>query len=322
MVSEKLLGFAAENYNFDKATLNFISDSTNQIYMFHKDGTPYILRFSERPAEKIHEVKAEMDWLFYLAKNNISVGLPLNAANGGLAVMTSDNGVNYIITSFKTVNGTYWDKNNPDRWNDDIFYNWGKTMGDIHRLTKDFKPANEQDIRGVFDGRFSLDDIIKKCPSVNKIVEGLIDEMMALPKDKDSYGLIHNDMHQWNFLIDGGEINVFDFDDSLYGWFALDMGIALYHALWWGRKNDAGHLFADEIITNFIKGYLSANHLSDFWLSKIPLFMKFRQICKFSWFFDPDSADSHQKERIHNIENNILFTDYEINSLLFSGANK
>jgi len=97
----------------------------------------------------------------------------------------------------------------------------------------------------------------------------------------------------------------------------LDIGIALYHGLWWGRKNDAGHDFTREIIENFLLGYLSANHLSDFWLSKITMFMKFRQICKFSWFFKPNNIDDHQKERIRNIENGILFTDCEINPMLF-----
>jgi Ser/Thr protein kinase RdoA (MazF antagonist) len=140
--------------------------------------------------------------------------------------------------------------------------------------------------------------------------------MMTLPKDEDYYGLIHNDMHQWNFLLDGDKINVFDFDDSLYGWFALDIGIALYHGLWWGRKDDAGNDFTRSIIENFLKGYQSANHLNDFWIGKIPLFMKFRQICKFSWFFDPENIDGHQKERIRNIENGILFTDCEMIELL------
>jgi len=317
MVSDSLLAFAAEKYEFNKATLKFISDSTNQIYAFQKDSTYYILRFSERPLKKIDETKAEMEWLYYLAENNIGVGLPLKSACGQLALSMEENGKHYIITSFATVGGQFWDKNNPDRWNDTIFHNWGKTMGDIHRLTKEFTPSNKSIVRNTFDGRFALDESIINCPPVHAIVENLIKEIMMLPKDKDSYGLIHNDMHQWNFLIDGGKINVFDFDDSLYGWFALDIGLALYHALWWGRKDDAGNDYTNRIITNFLKGYLSANHLSDFWLEKIPLFMKFRQICKFSWFFDPANIDDHQKERIYNIENGILFTGCEIKPSLF-----
>ena len=315
MVSDNLLNFAEENYNFDKNTLHFISESTNQIYMFKKDNRGYILRFSQRPVEHIHQIRAEMDWLYYLSKNNIGVSLPLKANNGEFAVSTQDGSENYLITSFEMVSGTFWDKNDPKKWNEKIFFNWGKVMGDMHRLTKDYMPANDNDIRDVFNGRFSLADSVKSCPSVNKIIEKLIGEIMALPKDNDSYGLIHNDMHPWNFYIDGDKINVFDFDDSLYGWFALDIGIALYHGLWWGRKDDTENDFTNKIVENFIKGYLSANHLSDFWLAKIPMFMKFRQLCKLSWFYDPDNIDEHTKERIANIENDVLFDGCSMESV-------
>ncbi len=317
MVSDSLLKFAAENYKFDKGTLKFISDSTNQIYVFEKDGQGYILRFAERSLAQIHQTKAEMEWLHYLAKNNINVSLPLRTDDGELVLSTEDNGKNFIISSFEKADGTFWDKNNPSKWNNKIFYNWGKVMGDVHRLTKDYIPANDIDVRGSFTGREALDDSIKSCPSVNEIAEKLIAEMMDLPKDKDSYGLIHYDIHPWNFNIDGEKINLFDFDDSLYGWFVLDIGIALYHGLWWGRKDDARQNFTNSIIRNFIKGYLSSNDISDFWLSKIPMFMKFRQICKFSWFFNPKHIDDHQKERIYNIENDILFTGCDINKSLF-----
>jgi len=327
MVSNELLEFASENYDFDINTLHFISDSTNQIYMFSKNGKGYILRFAKRPVEQIRHTKAEMDWLYYLAGKDIGVSLPLKANNGELVISTKDtkekeNGEDYIITAFEMASGRFWDKNDPARWNEKIFFNWGKLMGDLHRLTKDFKPANENDVRPVFNGRFPLSESVRSNPAVNKITEDLISEIMALPKDKDSYGLIHYDIHQWNFYIDGDKINVFDFDDSVYGWFALDIGVALYHALWWGRKNDAGNDFTNAIIENFLKGYLSANHLSGFWISKIPMFMKYRQICKFSWFYDAESEekhaeDEHQQERIYNIKNDIFFTDCDLDKSLF-----
>jgi Ser/Thr protein kinase RdoA (MazF antagonist) len=285
--------------------------------MFEKDNKNYILRFSKRPIEQIRYTKAEMDWLYYLAEKNIGVSLPLKTNNNELVISTKENGEDYIITAFEMANGLFWDRNDPKRWNAKIFFNWGKVMGDIHRLTKDFTPANEFDIRYTCNGWNALHDSIKSCPSVNKVAEKLISEILALPKDKDSYGLIHYDMHQWNFYIDGEKITVFDFDDSLYGWFALDIGIALYAALWWGRNDNAGNDFSKIIVDNFFKGYLSANHLSDFWISKVPMFMKFRQICAFSWFFNPENIDDQQKERIYNIENDILFTGCEIDKSLF-----
>ncbi|MCL2058771.1 MAG: phosphotransferase [Oscillospiraceae bacterium] len=312
MVSDILLSFAAENYGFDKSTLRFISGSTNQIYSFQINGKGYILRFSERPAEQMRQTKAEMDWLYYLAKNDINVSLPLAAGNNQLVISTEADGKTYIISAFETLAGRFWDKNDPALWSAEIFHNWGKVMGDIHRLTKAYSPAGENDVRGAFTGYEALHiENIKHCATVYKITEDLLTEIMALPKDADSYGLIHYDLHPWNFIIDGKHINVFDFDDSLYGWFALDIGIALYHGLWWGRNNDAGQDFTNEIVDNFMNGYLSANRLADFWFDKIPLFMKFRQICKFSWFYNPSDIDEHQRERIKNIENGILFTGCE-----------
>ena len=191
-------------------------------------------------------------------------------------------------------------------------------MGDIHRLTKDYQPSNETDVRGSFNHIWG--ENIKACTSVYKIAMDLVDEITSLPEDRDSYGLIHYDLHPWNFLIDGDEIRVFDFDDCIYGWFALDMGVALYHGLWWGRKDDTKPVpndFTQRMIVNFIRGYLSSNCLSDFWLAQVPLFMKFRQVCKFSWFFKPENLDEHQQERIYNIANDILFTDCKIDKALF-----
>jgi hypothetical protein len=41
-----VLKFAANEYSFGEDTLSFISDSTNKMYTFAKDGKPYILRVS------------------------------------------------------------------------------------------------------------------------------------------------------------------------------------------------------------------------------------------------------------------------------------
>ncbi|MCL2300698.1 MAG: phosphotransferase [Firmicutes bacterium] len=313
MVSKRLLARAAESYGFKKRTLHFISESTNQIYRFQKDGKCYILRFSRRPHEQALQTKAEMDWLCYLASHGMGVSLPLPAGSGELVLSAEDGGKPYVISAFEALPGRNWDKNNPELWNADVFYLWGRAMGDMHRLTKDYSPSGGA--RGSFTGRDTVRNSFEACPAVHKTLEKLQCEIMALPKDRDSYGLIHYDLHPWNFLIDGGRINVFDFDDSLYGWFPLDIGVALYHGLWWGRKNDAGQAFAEEIVRHFLRGYLSANQLSDFWISKIPLFLRYRQICKFSWFYDPAHADGHQEERIRNIENGMLFSDLSLRAV-------
>lgn len=66
-----------------------------------------------------------------------------------------------------------------------------------------------------------------------------------------------------------------------------------------------------------LDGYLSANPLSDYWLDKIPMFMKFRKICQFSWFYSPHNTDD-----LHNLldcmEQDRLFADCSIDKQLFT----
>lgn len=54
------------------------------------------------------------------------VSLPLKANNGQLAVLTEYNNIPYIISSFNMASGQPWDRNNPEKWNDTIFFYWGK----------------------------------------------------------------------------------------------------------------------------------------------------------------------------------------------------
>ncbi len=318
MVNKTILTTAANEYGFNADTLQFISDSTNQVYRFQKDGVPYILRISQRPLEFIDQITAEMDWIDYLAQNHVSVPAPLYT-DGRLAIPVIDEDKPYILTSFEFVKGCCWDKSNPDKWNTRIFYNWGKTMGKMHCLTKRYTPPKGHARRTEFTGRDALSSSIENCPTVYAITQDLIRDMITLPKSTDTYGLIHYDLHPWNFYIDGDVINVFDFDDSLYGWYASDIGIALYHGLWWGRPNDPTGVqrFAEDLITSFIAGYRQNNDLPADALRTVPMFIKFRQICKFSWFFDAKNIDDEQKEQISNIENGLLFENLQLDHLLF-----
>ena len=319
MLSDYLLGYAAEHYGFEKETLRFVADgnySAKHFYAFSKYGKTYILRFIRHNAGLIAQTKAEMDWLCYLAEKGVGVSRPIKTAEGEFAVSADENGETYIITAYSKAEGRLFDVNDPNLWNDRVFYNWGKVMGDMHRVTKDYKSANEADQN--FDFTKIINAGVKEFPSVNRAAQDLIDIILALPKDKDSYGLVHSDLGPTNFLIDGERIIVFDFDDCANTWFAHDIGAALTFGIWFGRRNDAGYDFTNDIFKNFIAGYLSANHLDDFWLSKIPLFLRLYQIAGFAYTnsrVNPD--DAAQQEEIRNIENNILFTGCDVDYSLF-----
>ena len=320
MLSQNLLEFAAKEYDFDVNTLEHIprisGKTMNQIYAFYKENQKYIIKF-EPPCEvynsQLMETNALMDFIYHLSKYNINVATPLKTVNGELVISAQDGKEDYIITAFAWLNGKTWSYKG---WNAQMSFNWGKVMGDIHRAAKHYTPPNEYDIqKDIFDSHHwgAFFDDLAIYPNVYKIAQELMGEIASLPREGDSFGIIHGDMHQGNIFIDGDIVNVIDFGDSIYGWFALDAAISLCHALWWGRKDDKGHDYTPLIIENFIKGYLSANRLSDFWISKIPIFMKYRHLC-----MDPEKngIGCDRKGWIHNIENDILFDGYDLKSIL------
>jgi len=322
MISDYLIGFAAERYDFDKETLHFVADgnyTVKQLYSFNKYDKPYILRVAKSHTEHIDQTRAEMDWLCYLAEKGVSVSRPLKTVDGELAVSAEENGETYIVAAYSKAEGRLFDVNDPNLWNEKVFYNWGKVIGDMHRATKDYTPANGTE--RYYNIRNNINDNVKLFPSVEKIAEELISEIMALPKDRDSYGMVHADLGPGNFLIDEERINVFDFEECQYTWFAHDIGAALTFAMWFGQRNDAGYDFTDDIFRNFLAGYLSANHLDDFWLSKIPVFLRLYKIAGFAHMNQHENPDDdNQKEQIRNIENNNLFTGCSIDYSIFTNG--
>ena len=312
---QNLLEFASKEYDFDINTfetksVSKFNDPEVEIYTFNKNNRQYMIDFEPAWFPQRRQTRAELDFIDYLSKNNISVAAPLRTINGELTISAKNNGEDFNITAFEMASGQFWDKNDPNKWNDRIFFSWGKLMGNMHRLAKDYKPSDKYNIPDIFNRNYegwgSFFDCLKLYPAVYKITQELLDEFITLPRNRESYGLIHNDLHPWNFHIDGDKLTLFDFNDNIYGWFALDIGIALYHGLDWSRKDDFGNDYTNTIVEKFLKGYLSANHLSDLWLSEIPLFMKYRQIC-----FNVKPLNDN-KEWLYKIENDILFDGVDL----------
>ena len=108
-----------------------------------------------------------------------------------------------------------------------------------------------------------------------------MEHIHALPKDKTSYGLVHQDAHQNNFLMDAdGTLTLFDFDDCAYSWFINDIAIVLFYI-----SMDAEELefpdsasFTHEFMIHFLRGYRQAYTLSPTWLKEIPTFLKLREL--------------------------------------------
>ncbi len=270
---------AARIFNANPDTLKCLKKSKNSVYECEIENEKRILRILERPSANVDLVECEIDWIDYLTDRGVPAPIALPSINGKKVEIITRPNTSFIISCFTKVSGHNIDTRNDWDWNDDLFQKWGQIMGLLHCLTKNYKSGrfikrNDWNTGRFFQGEL---DFLPKESKVLKLWWDLLDELSSLPKDDENYGLVHNDMHYNNILASGSQITVIDFDGCAYNWFACDIAIALYEALWtvpYSERNE----FAVRIIRNFFLGYNKENHLDQYWIYLIPKFLKFREI--------------------------------------------
>ncbi|MBU5592793.1 phosphotransferase [Clostridium sp. MSJ-4] len=300
--------------NIDIGNFNKVGNSNNLIYEFQYENEYFVLRITEKDIIHLPSYEAEVDFINYLAKNKVRVSKAISSINNKLVESIKFTNSFYIISIFEKADGHMPIMNSAEEWNSTLFHNCGQTMGQIHALSKEYKFNNKymkrkqwnEDIYFTEEYSISIEDkkIFNKW---NKIVS----ELNSLPKDKNSYGLIHYDFHQYNFFINkDNNLTVFDFDDCLYNWFLCDIAIAFYHAIGHKPVNEPEKRsnFAWDFIESFLKGYLKENTIDSYWIEKLPLFLEYRRICSYIFFtkmWDKQNIELKQKEYLKKIKYDI-----------------
>jgi len=313
-----LIKTAAGLYGFGVNSVKLINSdvySPNDIYLFDLNDAEYILRIATHDADYFNQTAAEMEWLGFLHGRGISVSLPLPMRDGGLVNSIKYGDKYHAVCAFEKADGEECEKSDPNTWNDDVIYDYGLTMGRMHAATKDFKPSENRFTRKTFDGSDAFDNYDKLPQEIKKFADEFVPYLLSLPRTRETFGLIHNDFHLNNFFVDDNKVRVFDFDDSLYGYFALDLGIALHHAIGWNprARPEKSQAEADKLINIFMRGYNSANALDDQTLKTIPLFMRYMQLCIFGW----DYPEKNEPDAEYNLVNGLTMQGCRIDEKNF-----
>ena len=112
----------------------------NSIYICRKDGeNKYALRISATGDRTEEEYLAETEFVHYLAENGAPVADVIPSVNGKLAERAEENGQKVYLVLIAYAKGILLYKNGY-RYREgaplsEYFYNTGKTIGAIHRLS-------------------------------------------------------------------------------------------------------------------------------------------------------------------------------------------
>lgn len=218
-------------------------------------GERCVLRI-HRPSRKTPEVvRSELLWLAALQHEpDLAVPVPVPTRDGELLTVPGVPGVPEprIAVLLRWLPGRFIDAGLRPAHLERV----GAFMARLHELGARFAPPE-----GFVRGR--LDNLVGKPRGVSEAqARGQIDNpedeaavlqlvaMVAPPDDvanverfigriraaqrrlglgPESFGLIHGDLHQWNYLFHGGQVRAIDFDDCGYGHYVYDLAVTVFN---------------------------------------------------------------------------------------------
>jgi len=320
--NETILQEAIKRYGIDRNKLKKLDGFESFIFEYEKDGIEYILRIGHSIRRPEYLIQAEADWINFLAEGGASVAKAINSEAGKLVEAIADGeGEFFMCTAFLKIIG-----DNPWKfgWSDQLFQTYGSVLGKLHFLSKDYKPTTPNCKRPDWDDPIML-EVESFLPESDGLVEQryreLLEYLNRLPKNRETYGLVHQDVHGSNLLVEeDGTIVLFDFDDSAYSWYMNDIAIVLFYAVM-GQKDRTA--FSHNFMKHFLLGYQQENIIDPNWLKEIPYFLKLREIDLYAVIhrsFDVNNLDDpwsagYMKDRKEMIEQEVPYIDFDFESL-------
>ncbi len=316
--SNDILMEAMQRFGIQKDQIKILDSFESFIYEYSNALGSFILRLSHSIRRNEFLIQAEVDWINYLAEHGVSVSNAIFSQDGSLVEVIDDHqGGEFLVTAFVKARGEPpW-----GRWTPALYESYGELLGKMHALTQQFKPFLAERKRPEWDDPI-FDFVGQFLPESESLMHekyrAICKHVNKLPKNSNTYGLIHQDAHGGNLFIDEkGQISLFDFDDCCYSWFINDIAMVLFYIVMDAEDREA---FTQEFMLHFLQGYLRHCTLDFDLLNEIPYFLKMREIELYAVIqrdFDLDNnwVNRFMKDRKYYIENDVPFINYDFSLL-------
>ena len=237
--------------------------------------THYVLRITPSNHRTMTEIEGELDWMAQVHADGVVVPRTIRSLGERSIECISAGEARFSAVLFEKLDGKA--VSDAD-WTPGLFRKWGALFGLLHRIaakaqTRIFRAAwNDSDF-------LNLDSYIPdSLPEVKASARELVAAISELPRDRNSFGIIHADVYQDNFFLTHDGLQLFDFDNCEYGFFVSDIAISLYAALWRLPPHADKQSFAEDFLSAFLEGYNREYNLPPGQLSRLPLFLRLREV--------------------------------------------
>jgi Ser/Thr protein kinase RdoA (MazF antagonist) len=319
--NDSILQEAMQRYGIAEDQIHALDAFESFIYEYERDSHEYILRISHSFRRSEALVLGEVDWINYLAERGVSAAKAIPSESGKLVEAIDDQkGETFLVTAFVKARGQApW-----DLWTPGLFESYGEMIGRIHALSKDYRPSDAAWRRP--DWNHELFEFVERyLPESESVAkkkyQDICSHVNTLARDRETYGLTHQDAHGNNLFVDDtGRITLFDFDECAYNWFINEIAVILFYIV---QDAEDWRPFTAEFMSHFLHGYVRACPLDPAWLKEIPNFLKIREIELYAVLhrdFDVSNISDEwcarfMHDRKSRIEHDVPFIDFDFESL-------
>ena len=270
-------------WQLESADFRFIRYVENYVYEAFLKGRSVIVRFTEPSHRSLEQLKSELHWIDYLKTGGMSVASPISSLKGEFVEPIGE-GTPFFCGVFEKAPGAPLEDD--QAFTPIILKNWGRYVGNMHRLTQDYDPPSSIEKRPLWKNDSNYEFIKKGLDPKNKIPYEKFNQSIkwleGLSRGRNEFGLIHGDLHYGNFFVKDNQITAFDFDDSAYNWFVYDLVTPLFH-LWMKRDQGILEVPYEQLEESYLEGYHQIFKLEPIWLKRMPLFTQFRINTVYHW---------------------------------------
>ncbi|SDX55092.1 phosphotransferase enzyme family protein [Paenibacillus sp. CF384] len=282
-----LLPLIAELYGLDGYGIQPVpahDGGRNVVYTCEKEGAgAKVIRIAFLSDRSREDFLGEVEYIRYLFEHGCSVSDVISSKKGSLLEEIAHLDRNFFVCVFDKAKGKLLAENYYQYREGvpitEYYYNCGKVLGNMHQLSKGYTPVHR---RHHFFDKYNTDYIDKLIPGslslLKKKLAELLESLAALDESPESFGMVHLDYSDGNYMIDfdTGQITVFDFDNACFCWYMYDLANVWAHGVGWiqfERDVAKRKTFMEDYFETVLAGYRSETTIEDSMLEKLPLFI-------------------------------------------------
>ncbi|MGD9872726.1 MAG: phosphotransferase enzyme family protein [Kiritimatiellia bacterium] len=275
-----------ENFEFRVLSHEHLRTSENAVIKLLTDsGKSYALRIRKIIGSYKQQITSELIVLRDFSESTgADIPSPLATRSGELFCIVNDDGNDFMCIIFSWVGGVHLGGNDITPAH---MASMAKAVAQLHRFSSSCHPP-EKLVRPVYDDAWFFGDkswtassefVSRLDPDDAAYLSAANDSIRArlrqYPRNADTFGLIHYDLHVGNFLFDGDKANMIDFDECGFGWYLFDLAHILFEFIGDQRFDSFKKVAADN--------YGAGRGISPYSDSDLNLFLALQGIAYMNW---------------------------------------